>query len=630
MKKFNAIISALCVVSLLASCSEDKGLSSGGGSGEGGGMVMINTVDVTENADWMLLCDDGSYVMACMNDGNGYGVMQMELNAGGEETQGYTILVNADGIPMAVGNDEMTIQIENITNTDFDCAVIEKGSDDIHYYWDIPYTFGGIETRGLVGDVWNTVASPFKSWYEQVSGGIRNFTWDEHSKKMIMPYALKVCGFAIQAVTFVKSPIVGAPSMLKTVIDEGYKSGLWDQQSPGWCDIPVKALDFLEENGKWGLKFDLVGGFISISSGADLMIRVADVMYDELSRCEPATSAVFTGEEWQIKLSPATIEAGPEAAIYAAAVTSQALWEVEGGANWCRARKEGDKVVVEVDDYSGLETRTCTVVVKTVTYTSDIPNALLHVVQQGVLFDLSESSLTFEAKGGSAGVYVNANEQITSWNVSGCPSWVRISERSDNSFYINVEENKEGEDRSGIITVTGVTTSGSMIDRTVQVTQYGNLGWQWDNTSWSFSGTITETLDGKQSSSEYNFDIDIKSVEDGQISFSIFGSAPQLSSTVDAVGRLVVRANWQNVIDGWLKVDMIITFTFERTGVATSVCRMNGSIDSEDLEDGGHISGTVEGYLEGTLKNGKSVQTVHSQAQDVPMFLKEFFRQELR
>ena len=629
MKKYNAIISVLCVVSLLASCSEDGGLSSGGGQGNDVGMVMINTVDETENADWMLLCDDGSYIMACMNDGNGHGVIRMELNAGGEDTQGYTILVDADGIPVAVGNDEMTIQIGNITDTDFDCAVIEKGSDDIHYYWDIPYTFDGVATRGLVGDVWNSVASPFKSWYDQVSGGIRNFTWDEHSRKMILPYTLKVCGFWIQALSFVENPIKGVPSMLNTIIDEGYKSGLWDQQTPWWCDTSVMALDFLKENGKWGLKFDLAGG--SISLAADLMITAADAMYDELSRCEPATSAVFTGEEWQIKLSPATIEAGPEAAIYTASVTSQALWEVEGGASWCRARKEGDNVVVEVDDYSGRETRNCTVVVKTVTYTSDIPNALLHVVQQGVLFDLSESSLTFEAKGGSAGVYVNTNEQITSWSVSGCPSWVRISGKSDNSFYINVEENNEGEDRSGTITVTGITTSGSMIDRTVQVTQYGDLDWQWDNTSWSFSGMCTSVMDGENITDVMNFDMYITSVNDGQISiYGDFG-APQLSSTVDATGQLVIRANYNETLnfeDGWIKIQGMLTFIFKRTGVATSECRLSGSIDLEYKEDAYYdrSTATYDGSLSGTLKNEKNEQSVRSQIQEIPMFLKQFVR----
>lgn len=617
ISKIPSVIFPLLMAGLffMTGCIGKSGLPSGSGTNaDNARMVMINVTGVTDNADMMLLCEDGSYVMACMNDGKGCGLIHIGLNAGGDETRQYTVMVGADGIPVAVGTDDgKLIRIANISDTDFDCAVIREGSEGIYYYWDIPYSFGDVGTKGLAGDVWDTFTSPFKEWYEAVSNGISSFTWDEHSKKMIYPYILKVCAFTIQTVTVVASPVAGLPSLLSTVIDEGCKSGLWDRQSPAWSDVPVKALDFLEEDGKWTLKFnkDILGHLLSAE--ADLMIATADYMYEELSRSNPVTEPVFESEEWQIKLSPTTIEAGPEPASYTAAVTSLALWKVEGGSDWCRARKDGDRVVVDVDAYNGLETRNCFLVVKTVAYTDDIPDALLHVVQQGVLLDLSESSFAFGPEGGHGGVYVNANDQIASWDVSGCPDWIRISGKSAGSFFFDVDENTEGEDRTGIITVSGITSAGGRVDRTVTVTQYGGINQGWDGTSWSFSGNVTCVSDGRSETIPVSLEMKITSVENGQVWISEGIGTPELSLSMDADGRLVIDAEYdESYTDeyGWQKTYGSLEFILERTGTMTSVCSLSGRVNTEVKFEDEYIHSVfiVDGILDGILENAPEVR----------------------
>lgn len=608
---------------LMTSCSKEEASPEDGSNGNGAQMVMINITDITDKADVLLLCNDGSYVMACMNDGNGHGLIHVGLNAGGEETQEYTIMVDADGIPVAIGTDEMTIKVGNITDTDFDCAVIDNENKDIHYYWDIPYTFNGTATRGLVDDF----TTPFRKWYDAVSGGVRNFTWDEHSRKMLYPYLMKVTAFALQIIT---PSIKKIPSLLTTFIDEGYKSGLWDQQSPEWCETPVKALDFLDGDGKWRLKFHIDLPDLDIAFITDFLIAGADALYEELSRSDPVTDAVFTSEEWQIKLSPFTIEAGAEAATYTASVTTQAAWKVEGGNDWCRVHKDGNNVVVEVDAYNGLETRACNLVVKTVVYTSDIPEALLHVVQQGIIFDLSHTSFTFESEGGHGGVYVNTNEQIVSWGVSGHPSWIEINGTADNSFFFDVEENTEGEDRTGIITVTGITANGNKIDRTISVTQYGNLDWGWDGTSWSFSGTVTEIRNGTSITDSISFDLEITSTADGQIWISEerFGS-PQLTSSVDADNRLIINAKYDESYSdeyGWVKITGNIKFTIERIGSTTAICKLSGKADLEDYYDSEYLYVTfiIDGSLNGVLKNKDAKSSVDLRRQDMPILFRSF------
>lgn len=624
--KCKSIVAALSMLLLLlfgTNCSDDNTVEPDVEPPvEDAQIAMVNITEDTDNADVLLLCTDGSYVMTCMNNGNGYGLLHCGFNVGGDETIEYTVMVDQDGLPVAIGNDEVTIQVANLTDTDFDCAVIYRGSDEIHYYWDIPYTFEGTDDVRSGGDTWS-FTDPFKKWYRAVSGGVRNFTWDEHSKKMILPYIIKVTGFTVKALAAVHCPIASAPSMLLTFIDEGYKSGLWDVKAPLWLNAALYLKDYFPSDGKWTLKFFIdTLKLQSLDIFSDLMVAWGDSMYEDLVRCEPATSATFTNEEWQIKLSPTTIEAGPEAATYTVTVNTEANWTVEGGDYWCRAYRNGSNVVVNVDAYSELETRSCTLLVRTTTYTADIPSALLYVVQQGVLFELSQTSFSFDAEGGNSGVYVYTNDNIASWDVS-VPSWVRIEGKADNSFLFSVAKNETGFDRTGTIIVTAITRGGNILTRTALITQSMEIPIEWDGTSWTFEGVLTANVDGETFTEDVSFDLDIVNVEEQQYELSIdLGSKTNLSLLSD--GRLLLSANYSVSSDGE-NISVESELIFERTGASSAQCEWTSNIVASDWEV--WLNETMTGHFNGTLKNyGNPETTVHSKS--LPILLKQLSRKK--
>ena len=135
--KCKSIVAALSMLLLLlfgTNCSDDNTVEPDVEPPvEDAQIAMVNITEDTDNADVLLLCTDGSYVMTCMNNGNGYGLLHCGFNVGGDETIEYTVMVDQDGLPVAIGNDEVTIQVANLTDTDFDCAVIYRGSDEIHF-----------------------------------------------------------------------------------------------------------------------------------------------------------------------------------------------------------------------------------------------------------------------------------------------------------------------------------------------------------------------------------------------------------------------------------------------------------------------------------------------------------------
>lgn len=181
LRKCLSVYVQTLIVLLLASCSDNPSQPSQDENEEDNNTVaMINLSDATESADFIMLCKDGNYIMGNFNAENSYGLFMVDFGVG-EQQEELTIMVNPEGIPEMLSYKETTFIIRNITDKDFDFATIDS-QGNITYYWDIPYDFGDTDSRSIESLVW-TFTQPFKKWYEQTAGGIRNFTWDEHTRK---------------------------------------------------------------------------------------------------------------------------------------------------------------------------------------------------------------------------------------------------------------------------------------------------------------------------------------------------------------------------------------------------------------------------------------------------------------
>lgn len=616
------ILSFLCMTPLVWGGCSDNGPDKDTDDSESStaDMIAVNMTSSTENPDVLLMCDDGSNVLLRIDEEKGHGIIRYELGSG-DDSFVATVVVNEAGMPDMMECEGYRFFFRNINDEDYDYAIADA-QGEINYYWDTKFTFDGTENTRSLSGMWDSVTSPFKNWYRDVSAGIKSFSWDDHSKKMLTPYLLKVGAFALTAIYTVVDPTY-SPSALLIAINEGYKSGMWGEPSEYFEDA-VTALGFIDgqwDGKKWILKFDK-SGFFSLSDIFDYFINQAisdiDKMYVLLASYDKEMGPVFDSEEWQIKLSESVIHAAAESAVYEIAVKTEANWCVEGGNAWCRASRQGDNVRIEVDDYEGVETRTCSFTVKTVTYSNEIPDARFFVNQDGILFKIEPTSLTFSAQGTglSRGVAVTTNENITSWNVTSYPDWIDEVELSSGSFFIEAEENKTGEIRTGQLTVTGYVKGGTHIDRVVSLTQLAD---GWDGTSWSFSGTVRGNIGGEVYSDNVNYETGVINIAKRQINQF---SPNEISMRTDDQGRLIIESKHSFSGDG-VSGNEDLTMTLERTGDTTAKCYIKdkGSIRS----DGVVMSFSIDGELNGVLVNSGESAPRQSAGKNLLKFRSQFF-----
>lgn len=617
LRKCLSVYVQTLIVLLLASCSDNPSQPSQDENEEDNNTVaMINLSDVTESADFIMLCKDGNYTMGNFNAENGYGLFMVDFGVG-EQQEELTIMVNPEGIPEMLSYKETTFVIRNITDKDFDFATIDS-QGNITYYWDIPYDFGDTDSRSIESLVW-TFTQPFKKWYEQTAGGIRNFTWDEHTRKMIGPYLLKVTAFADIAISCRKKPNP-APflSAIQAAINEGYKSGLWNVKTASWFDDSINAINDLNikwENEQWNFKFRPKGVIEQIIDISGRLNDCGDKLLYKKSHYKPEMDPIFDAEEWQIKVSPTVIEAGPDAATYSVDVSSKAQWKVESNASWCKVSRQGNQAIVKVDAYQGTETRSCNVEITTQTYTPEISPATFAVVQQGILFELSESKLSFKPEGSTRGIYVYTNSNITSWEITAKPDWVDKIDKAPNSFFIDVGENNTGETRSGLFTVTGYINNGTWIDRTVELIQPAGL--EWNNTSWSFTGNYTMTTEGESSSSPIKFELEIQDVATQQFSLKYEGvdlsltrntDDMEISLTEDEKGQLILtmteKEETREDNENWDKIYIQQQFTIKRINIDSANGDISGTTEYEGKAFGKYYHTTIihSGHITGVRK----------------------------
>lgn len=617
LRKCLSVYVQTLIVLLLASCSDNPSQPSQDENEEDNNTVaMINLSDATESADFIMLCKDGNYIMGNFNAENGYGLFMVDFGVG-EQQEELTIMVNPEGIPEMLSYKETTFIIRNITDKDFDFATIDS-QGNITYYWDIPYDFGDTDSRSIESLVW-TFTQPFKKWYEQTAGGIRNFTWDEHTRKMIGPYLLKVTAFADIAISCRKKPNP-APflSAIQAAINEGYKSGLWNVKTASWFDDSINAINDLNikwENEQWNFKFRPKGVIEQIIDISGRLNDCGDKLLYKKSHYKPEMDPIFDAEEWQIKVSPTVIEAGPDAATYSVDVSSKAQWKVESNASWCKVSRQGNQAIVKVDAYQGTETRSCNVEITTQTYTPEISPATFAVVQQGILFELSESKLSFKPEGSTRGIYVYTNSNITSWEITAKPDWVDKIDKAPNSFFIDVGENNTGETRSGLLTVTGYINNGTWIDRTVELIQPAGL--EWNNTSWSFTGNYTMTTEGESSSSPIKFELEIQDVATQQFSLKYEGvdlsltrntDDMEISLTEDEKGQLILtmteKEETREDNENWDNIYIQQQFTIKRINIDSANGDISGTTEYEGKAFGKYYHTTIihSGHITGVRK----------------------------
>lgn len=430
-------------------------------------MAALNICGDTEDADILLLCADGSYILCDADNQEGYSVLYMNDSINNDFENGLTVFLDENGIPVMASSSDGQFVFKNVTGDSFDFAFIDK-QNEISYYNDIKFDFQSIQSRSMFTT--RSIFDPWiDSWKTLTSGG-----WDEHNKKAIVPFLCKIASFAITAGDAVWG--TGQFSLAQTFISELYKSS-YDRNkllddcyfATGIFSLGLSGIDY----GKYYKNGELVftPKSFELSLLAALLNNYGDSELEKLGQIEEWVGPHFDTEEWRISLSTNLLECYPDDDWYLVDVRSKAKWDIDESQidhNWCEVKKLDVQVALHVKPNEGENDRTCNLVIYAKNSTEIAPVSLT-IKQSGIVFELSEEKLSFTQDGGSKGVYITSNDNIKSWDVTSYPTWCKI-EKGYFSFFVDVDKS-EDKKRNGIITVTAMTKRGLSVDRYISVEQ---------------------------------------------------------------------------------------------------------------------------------------------------------------
>ena len=618
-KKFYTLILAIILLpSLFISCSQDDDDSTlTNGNLLNVQMIALNTNDETKEADALLMCNDGSYLLCDADNGSGYSTIYINTSIDNDFSKGTTLFLDEDGTPIMASTDKGRFLFKNITENSFDFAFIDNRGD-MSYYWDIPFPYSFDTGMATTRAFYDPLVNAWKSWKSSVIDF--DWTWDEHQKKAIVPFLCKMGSFVITAVGIVGGTPVDRAIGVYTIFDEANKSDIINAKWLNYASSSVDFIDLVESSSNGGWSGILKNGKLSFSPKgfglnviANFLNQYGDNELANLGNYEERVAPTFEGKEWQIKLSTYLLECSMDEATYSVDVSTKAAWEIDDSNinhSWCSITKENGRVVVKVKEYDGIEDRVCSAKIKisAENLTNDIPPATLTIKQSGIVFDLSAPELIFTQEGGEQGVNVYTNKNVASWKVTSQPDWCKTKNIQMIALMVTVEEDAHlMEDREGTITVTAQLLNGETIDRYLTIKQI--VIDMWNGTKWEFSGSVSVSGNtsgymaaiGNISMSEVtNFGIEIRDVDQNDFTLSgdLAGMEKDSRIYCDAENRLI-WSHSETLSESGASVKMTTTITFTRTSSTTAIGKMSSTANVNipgyggmNINMGGNFSGT--------------------------------------
>lgn len=538
-------------------------------------------VDISEDtdADVAMIFRDGTYAVYDKETSCGYEtIFVSNQKCGDDSSKGLMVFLDQRHLPKYASYNGDIYFFANYSGSTFDLAVVNQ-SGEIRYYW-------GLDTGVDVEDF-------------QASLSLGTKSSDEFN--IALGIAAKTISFAIIGASLGAAIVAGGTGLIIAASTAVVLQGILEASQSGYigeldveCYYAINGLSILTSTVS-GYGRDVIMSLFSVAFGFE-----ADLCFAEIGQYEEAVANDFANEEWQIKLGTYALYCSPKADTYRVPVQSKALWTYELPSSQdiiSSVNKDGDGLVIRTNDYDGTEERKVSVVIKSETYREDIRPVTLTVIQSNILFELSESRLAFTQNGGSKGVYIDKNEQITSWSIS-YPNWCKI-ERGESSFFVDVEK-QSIENLYGTITVTGYTKTGLSIERKIPVEQ---IVQSWNGTSWEFEGDVTVSGSGITVTEDFEFTLAVIDAELGTFTSSV----PWNSMTLLDDGNLKLH---QQVSYSHRDEFGIFSFSGEcdliivRTGDTRANVTLTGKGKYSD-EDGTQTA-TMKGNFTGTLSSTSS------------------------
>ena len=559
--------------------------------------VHIN--DSTPDADILLACYDGSYILFDVNKEDKCGILHINSSFANNLEDGFTICIDSTGLPWMVQVKEGEFLFKNVTDSTCDMA-FKDTLGNISYYWGLSLwgeeqAVESVVPRKMPASLISQITYPFTTWWSSVSNF--DWTWDDAQRKAILPYMLKVASFAITGVGVILDPWGGSLSALATLAEESAKSELISPETLQYINGVQDFLQVVESKDIWkawyaknmtGLQF--ASGKLGLSIFASQLNHYADNMLNNIAVFEEQTEDIYLHPEFQLRLSTYLLECSPKEKDYDVAVDTKAYWTIDAvQSDWCSASRVDNTLRIHVEEYDGVEDRICTVTIRTLS--DNIPTATLTVKQSGVVFELYPTELTFIGKKSSRGVAVTANSNVLQWRITSMPTWLQREESTESSFFLSVISSyyNPTSTQTGVVTVEATLAGGvPPVTRTISV-QWVPAN-EWDNTRWHFSGNITTSGYGDSVTNHEEFDLLIHSVSNNSGEIVVGGFIYRATNITEEDSNHLhcnFSYTYDNITVNW-------TFSITRTGDATATGEWNTS------QNGVTQHGTLSGTLTGT------------------------------
>lgn len=574
---------------LLLSCSSiDKNNPDNPSQEEKASIAAININDETHDADILLLCSNGSYILCDINEDNKCGIFYMNNSIGDEFEDGITMYVDETGTPIMLQSREGDYFFKNVTETSCDIA-FQDGKGNISYYWDIQLKEDSLGPSKIRANWSESLTYPFTNWLSSVSSF--DWTWDDAQRKAIIPYIAKMASFGITAYSMVRGTPTDRLIGFKSFFEEANKSNLFEGLDVIFAQSIITFLQAVQVNETYKDFLNVVnGGDISFAKekiGLALLAEMLNAYGDQglanLAVFEENTEDIYSNKEYQIKLSNYFLECTPEENTYIVDVNTKSFWMIDAPQNgWCNIEKNNNRIIVKVKAYEGTEDRVCTATIHTVS--EKIPNATLTIRQRGVVFALSETELTFAGQESSRGVYVTTNQNVRSWKIVSIPDWLTFKEDvGNNSFFLTVNSKRyNGKIQTGEVVVEAYLQNAGPISKTIQVIWLPQNAW--DNTRWEFRGNFNILLATVYENENIYYEMNYMYLQinnlannDYIVSLRYEKYPYPCTLTEDYKHRLlgsVSGMSWWSAINGYT-YSLSLNFVITRTSETTAVCEFD-------------------------------------------------------
>lgn len=556
----------------------------------------LNVSDTTKGgADIFFVCSDNSYMTFDVNYKDSCGVLYFNGSMQNELDSGIFIYVDKTGTPTMLKTSEGEYYFENVTENGCDIG-FRNNKGEVRYFWNVQpgqAEEAGIASRKARNSWGEIVTGPFTAWWNEVSSF--DWTWDEHQRKAILPFAAKVASFGITAVQIVMEPnLANIGGGIITLYEEAAKSGLVDTTMYMYCEIYDYAAWILAADDDFKfVRKGFTGSQFGLATLSAKLGEYADNALENIATFNGEHKDVFDHPELQIQLSTYRIEATPMGGNYTVEVMTQSYWypEMYGKVDWLRytVDEEYKTLFIEVDQNEGEQSRYA--YIKLHSYAEEaVPAVLLTIAQDGVAFSLSETSMTFKGEKDYKILYVYTNSEVKDWKVKESPRWLECT-KEGNTVFCETKSSFSGsfgEMAEGNIVIEATFTDGSKATKSCAVQWLPDEGnTSWDGTSWVFSGHVNFS---DNSGGDLSMGLAIHSVASHSASLTLM-STPNIPCSVseDSSHSLTGTFAYGGVMTG--------SFTVTRTGETTATCVLSMSGPGENggiVTGGGTLTGTKQ------------------------------------